>query len=485
MTSKIKVDNINKVSDDSNIIKKCGTTTTIGSGASNPIVVDGSAITLGRCGGTVALASGATQTGFGRTGTVDWDTTPKTATFTAVSGDGFFANTTGSAFNMNLPAGVVGAIVSVADYAATFQTNNLTVVPNGTDKIGSLNENAVLSTQGQSVTFVYVDSTQGWINTMDSTSNVRGQAPFISATGGTITTVGNDKIHTFTGPGTFAVSSISACAANNVVSYLIVAGGGGGGSCCAGGGGGAGGFREVESPVTPYTASPLDGYGTPGNRITATVASFPIVVGAGGAGGIDANPNNSTSGGVSSYGGITAAGGGRGSSGNCNAESGGSGGGGAHGNPNTGTGNTPPTTPSQGSNGGSRQSPVAPDDRGGGGGGAAEAGNVDGMSQGGDGVETSINNSATFYAGGGGGGTRQSCGGSCNPGPKPGGSGGGGAGGGTQPYPRPASDAAGTAGTVNTGGGGGAGTRATPGSGNAGVGGAGGSGVVIIRYKFQ
>ena len=85
MTSKIKVDNINKVSDDSNIIKKCGTTTTIGSGASNPIVVDGSAVTLGACGGTVALASGATQTGFGRTGTVDWQTTPKTATFTAVS----------------------------------------------------------------------------------------------------------------------------------------------------------------------------------------------------------------------------------------------------------------------------------------------------------------------------------------------------------------------------------------------------------------
>ena len=97
MTSKIKVDNINKVSDDSNIIKKCGTTTTIGSGASNPIVVDGSAITLGRCGGTVALASGATQTGFGRTGTVDWQTTPKTSTFTAVSGEGYFVNTTGGA----------------------------------------------------------------------------------------------------------------------------------------------------------------------------------------------------------------------------------------------------------------------------------------------------------------------------------------------------------------------------------------------------
>ena len=157
MTSKIKVDNINKVSDDSNIIKKCGTTTTIGSGASNPIVVDGSAVTLGRCGGTVALASGATQTGFGRTGTVDWQTTPKTATFTAVSGEGYFANTSGSAFNMNLPAGVAGAIVSVADYAESFDSNNLTVVPNGTDKIGGVNASVALSTRGQSVTFIFVD----------------------------------------------------------------------------------------------------------------------------------------------------------------------------------------------------------------------------------------------------------------------------------------------------------------------------------------
>ena len=135
MTSKIKVDNINKVSDDSNIIKKCGTTTTIGSGASNPIVVDGSAITLGRCGGTVALASGATQTGFGRTGTVDWQTTPKTATFTSVNGEGYFINS-GSAFTMNLPAGSAGAIVSVADYAGSFNSNALTVSPNGTANTG-------------------------------------------------------------------------------------------------------------------------------------------------------------------------------------------------------------------------------------------------------------------------------------------------------------------------------------------------------------
>ena len=124
MTSKIKVDNINKVSDDSNIIKKCGTT-----------------ITLGASGDNIALASGASQTGFGRTGTVDWNTTPKTAgTFSAVSGDGFFLNTSGGVITANLPAGTAGAIVSFADYAGTWQTNKVTVVPNGSDKIGSLNE---------------------------------------------------------------------------------------------------------------------------------------------------------------------------------------------------------------------------------------------------------------------------------------------------------------------------------------------------------
>jgi len=247
MTSKIKVDNINKVSDDSNIIKKCGTTTTIGSGASNPIVVDGSAITLGRCGGTVSIASGATTSGMGRTGTVDWQTTPKTATFTAVSGEGYFANTTGSAFNMNLPAGVAGAIVSVADYAGTWQTNNLTVVPNGSDKIGGVSSNVALDTEGQSVTLVFVDSTQGWVNTMDSTSNVRASEFFtatVSGSGNTLVTApccANTKIATFTGPGNFTVNSISNLTANNVVSHLVIAGGGGSGSKASGGPGGAGG----------------------------------------------------------------------------------------------------------------------------------------------------------------------------------------------------------------------------------------------------
>ena len=106
---------------------QCGTTLTVGktsgsvrTAANNIQAADGgnlisqcgATITLGASGDTITLASGASQTGFGRTGTVDWQTgSIKTATFTAVSGEGYFANTNGGAFNMNLPAGSAGAIV--------------------------------------------------------------------------------------------------------------------------------------------------------------------------------------------------------------------------------------------------------------------------------------------------------------------------------------------------------------------------------------
>ena len=41
--------------------KQCGTTLTAGGGAGKTVVVDATTVTLGRCGGTVALASGASR----------------------------------------------------------------------------------------------------------------------------------------------------------------------------------------------------------------------------------------------------------------------------------------------------------------------------------------------------------------------------------------------------------------------------------------
>jgi len=463
MTSKIKVDNINKVSDDSNIIKKCGST-----------------ITLGASGDSIALASGASQSGFGREGSVNWQTTPKTGDFTAVNGEGYFINTTSGAVVMTMPSGSAGAIVSIQDYNKTFDNNSFTVTPASGEKIngGAADADLIITTEGLGLTFVYVDGTVGW-KTVQENEFKTGGASFITATGGTITTSGNCKIHTFTSPGTFTVTSASGCATNNTVSHLVVAGGGGGGGSPgngdSGGGGGAGGYREVKSPVTPYTASPLDGYPSAPNRIIVSAQAYSIAVGGGGSpGALGGGPGGNGS--VSTFSTITGAGGGGGGSypNSCNfaGSAGGSGGGGSGSNSGSaagGAGNTPPVSPSQGNPGGAAStSPL--NWWGGGGGGAGAAGTTANaksqVGNGGNGVTTEITASPVTRAGGGGGGQ--------TPGRAPpsdwAGGGAGGSGGGGQYAAN---------GTANTGGGAGGG------SGPGGAGGTGGSGIVVIRYKFQ
>ena len=123
----------------------------------------GTTLTLGESGDTVTLGSGASQSGFGRTGTVDWQTTIKTGDFTATSGEGYFINTTSGAITMTLPASpTIGDEVSFIDYAGTFDTNNLTVGRNSHNIQGSAADLTV-STERAGFTLVYVDSTQGWL----------------------------------------------------------------------------------------------------------------------------------------------------------------------------------------------------------------------------------------------------------------------------------------------------------------------------------
>ena len=165
---------------------------------------------------------------------------------------------------------------------------------------------------------------EGWININETQTSVTGTPPYIasnrwnSSVPGAI--CGDYKYHKFTGPGTFCVSRASVCAANNLVSYMVVAGGGGGGTPVnpfgngGAGGGGAGGFRELsKSDCSPYTASPLDGYPTPGNRVT--VSQHPLIqLTVGGGGGAAAYPATapSTSGNASIFSTITSTAGGGG-----------------------------------------------------------------------------------------------------------------------------------------------------------------------------
>ena len=87
----------------------------------------------------------------------------KTSTFTAVAGEGYFINTTGGAFEMDLPAGSIGDEVSFIDYAGTFDTNALTIDQNGSEKIAGSTDPLTVSTERAANTLVYVDSTQGWL----------------------------------------------------------------------------------------------------------------------------------------------------------------------------------------------------------------------------------------------------------------------------------------------------------------------------------
>jgi hypothetical protein len=474
MTSTIKVNNIQN---------QCG---------QNIINENSNTITIGASGDTIALASGASQSGFGRTGTVDWQTgSIKTATFTAASGEGYFCNTAGGSFEVDLPAGSVGAIVSIQDYNNTFDSNLLTVDPNGSEKIngGDAGEPVELSTEGQGVTFVYVDATVGWRSVQDNTFSTAGQAAtFITATGGTITTDGDYKVHSFTGPGTFTVCTVGNPAGSNTVSYMVVAGGGEGGSTApsnGGGGGGAGGFREGKSPQCTYTSSPIACTSGSNNGLPVSAQGYPITVGAGGAQQPQPANNLGNPGSNSSFSTITSAGGGGGKMDNNPAEpatagQGGSGGGGGAGAAPSrragGSGNTPSVSPAQGTDGGTA-GPNSDNVHGGGGGGGAGAigGNTSpGNNAGGGGTEatTSITGSPVAYAGGGGGGSSGPPGAPSRGAASPGGTGGIG---GSSP------NIDGAAGTTNRGGGGGAGGWPAAGSARGG----GGSGIVVIRYKFQ
>ena len=87
----------------------------------------------------------------------------KTSTFTAVAGEGYFINTTSGAITMNLPAGTIGDEIAFIDYAGTFDTNNLTVDSNGSEKILGSTNNLTVGTERAANTLVFTDSTQGWL----------------------------------------------------------------------------------------------------------------------------------------------------------------------------------------------------------------------------------------------------------------------------------------------------------------------------------
>jgi len=447
---------------------------------------DGSANFLLRTDGSGNLSfidvAGLTEPG------IDWQSTIKTGDFTAVSSEGYFINTTSGAITATLPSSPSpGDVVAFKDYAATFATNNLTIGRNSSNIQGAA-VNSVLSTNRASVVLVYVDATKGWLYVQES--NVENLGPqYIAASGGTVTTSGDYKIHTFNSTGTFTVSSVGNPAGSNTVDYMVVGAGAGGGASAhpggGGGGGGAGGWRASSGTASgSYTAGPGP-LTSPVSALPVSAQGYPITIGAGGSGATGAPSGGSTiatNGANSVFSSVTSAGGGMGGINSSPQQAGGPGGSGGGSSWETrteGSGNTPPVSPPQGNDGG--RGSTAPTYQGGPGGGAAGAGtdipNPQGNcgQSGGAGAVSHISGSPVGYAGGGGGGGSTAGAGAAGGAGSPDGSGGAGAG-----PARPSLN--GSAGVTNRGGGGGSGGSGSPDSTN---GGAGGSGIVIIRYKYQ
>ena len=105
--------------------------------------------------------SGVGQLSFSAAGT-SWQAV-KTSAFTAAAGEGYFINTTSSAFTMTLPSSPsIGDEVSFIDYAGTFDSNNLTIGRNS-EKIQGAAADLTVSTERAANTLVYTDGTQGWL----------------------------------------------------------------------------------------------------------------------------------------------------------------------------------------------------------------------------------------------------------------------------------------------------------------------------------
>ena len=294
---------------------------------------------------------------------------------------------------------------------------------------------------------VQAATTEGNVNRQFSLQVVA--EPF-SATGGTVTTVGGYRYHTFNSSGSFVTTGGSS----SNVEYLCVAGGASGGGY--GGGGGAGGAidsNQTFSAGVTYTVT----IGGPGAAFSNHTQQ-----------GNDGTSSSISGTGIST---VSSTGGGGGGTASSNGKSGGSGGGGGY-NSSGGAG-----TAGQGNAGANALNNSDPYASGGGGGkGGAGNSNSGANVAGAGGAGINWKSLGTSYAGGGGGGVAGGSGYTQNGVLGAGGSGGGGSG-------QWGSYTAANPGADNTGGGGGGGGY--NGSISQSTTGAGGSGVVILRYLFS
>lgn len=286
-------------------------------------------------------------------GGVTWDSTAKTANFTAAAGSGYLVDTSSSAITVTLPSSPsFGDEIIIIDYKGNAATNNITLGRNSLNIQGTASDYAI-NDNNESVRLLYSDATQGWIITSDAGAVIEG-APDLN------------------------------------VDYLVVAGGGGGGVCVAGtangGGGGAGGLRSS------YGNTMGGGQAAETSLSLNVATNYTVTIGSGGNGAATENTTGSL-GQDSVFSTITSKGGGGGGGNQSAATSGGSGGGGAESDRAGAAAVTSPVIHGYAGGTGSESG-----NRGGGGGGAGSAGSG---GTGGNGLAVGITGSSVTYAAGG------------------------------------------------------------------------------------
>jgi len=98
-------------------------------------------------------------------GGTSWQAVHTSATLTAVAGNGYFIDTTSNVCNVTLPGGTLGDEVTLVDYAATFDSNNLTVTPDSGEKIQGQSADTTLTcaVERAGFTLAYSGASQGWL----------------------------------------------------------------------------------------------------------------------------------------------------------------------------------------------------------------------------------------------------------------------------------------------------------------------------------
>ena len=243
MSSIIKVDTVQDT-DGNNIINENANT-----------------ITIGASGDTITIPSGATIDNQGTSSgfaSIAWQSSIVTAaTLTAVSGRGYWIDTSSNTCTVTFPAAAsVGDQIILTDYARNWGTNAVTINPNSLNFQGRTTPQPVYNTDGQSVDLVYSGATQGWIPNSD------------------------DDVTYETNP-------------SYTVNFLVIAGGAGGAQY--GGGGGAGGYRNS------YNSESSGGGGSAETALALTPGTvYTVTIGTAGAGGGTTPSLSGNSGGDSS-----------------------------------------------------------------------------------------------------------------------------------------------------------------------------------------